>query len=91
MFFLYGSKTHLVVQANTKLKKVLETITQRCIQDSLDMNLVLAGLLSVGMQATNFEEGPPERDVIETAAREGESDAYEMTPVTKAVVDDRTN
>lgn len=81
MFFLYGSKIHLVAQANTKLKKMLELITQRCVDDALDINLVLTGLLGLGMKATNFEEGPPEHQDIEDSAREDEDEEHELQPV----------
>jgi hypothetical protein len=83
MFFLYGSKTHMVVQTNTKLKKMLEVIAQRCVKDGLDINLVLTGLLGLGIKSTNFEEGPPDRESIETTANEGANENYELTAVTR--------
>lgn len=83
MFFLVGSKVHLVVQANTKLKRVLELITKKCVEDHLDINLVLTGLLGVGINATQFEQGPPARDAIEQAALEGQNEDHNLKAVTK--------
>jgi hypothetical protein len=82
MFFLYGSKIHLCIQANTKLKRLLEIITKRCVEDGLDINLALTGLLGVGIQHTNFEKGPPERTTIEAVAQEGQDEEHELTAVT---------
>jgi hypothetical protein len=82
MFFLAGSKIHLVVQTNTKLKKLLELITKRCVKDSLDINLALAGLLGIGVKVTQFEMGPPERAAIEGEALEMSDEEYELHPVT---------
>lgn len=83
LFFLYGSKIHLVVQTNTKLRKLLEMITTRCVKDGLDVNLVLTGLLGLGVKATNFEAGPPERAAIENEATDGADEEYEMSAVTR--------
>jgi len=81
LYFVYGTKAHLVVQANTALKKTLETITRRCIDDALDINTVFTGLLELGIANSQFREGPPDREAIEEAANLDSCIEYELKPV----------
>lgn len=79
MFFCYGKKMHVMVQMNSKLKRMIEKITQKCVQDGLDINTILPGLLDAGMEHTSFLEGPPEIEDIEERANNEEDDS-ELDP-----------
>ena len=79
MFFLFGSKVHLAVQANTQLKKILEIITKRCIADKLDINLILTGLLSLALKESQFTSSSVE-ELISLATKDQDV-ACELTAV----------
>jgi hypothetical protein len=75
MFFTHGSKMHLMIQMNSKLKRVVEKITAKCVEDALDINVVLPGLLDMGIEAAKFIDGPPEIDELEERAHNEEDDS----------------
>jgi len=83
MFFTYGSKMHLMVQMNDKLKRLTEKITKKCAEDGLDINVVFPGLLDMGIEATAFLTGPPEIVEIEERA-DNEDDNSDLKAITDA-------
>jgi hypothetical protein len=85
MYFLFGKKIHLALHTNTKLKKILETITLRCVENKWDINTVMTGLLSIGISSTNLESNEPKIAAIEQVAREFDDEEYELSAVTKTV------
>lgn len=70
IFFPTASKTHLMVQSSPSLKKTLEIICERCVRDNLDINVALAGLLSIGMANSDFKKSPDKKK-IEKAGKPG--------------------
>lgn len=85
MYFLFGKKIHLALHTNTKLKKLLETITLKCVENRWDINTVITGLLSIGISSTNLESNEPKIDDIEKLAHECDNEEYELSAVTKTV------
>jgi len=81
MFFTFGSKMHLMVQMNNKLKRLIEKISKKCVEDGLDINVVLPGLLDAGMESMSFISGPPEIEEIEERGTNEEDDSELRSPV----------
>jgi hypothetical protein len=76
MYFLNGGKVHLAVQTNTQLRRVIGRIAKRCISQHLDINLILAGALTLGLTALDKST----KDVLLAGAEDVELDE-EMKPV----------
>lgn len=57
MIFPAGGKRHMFINSNAGLKQAMDKVVMKCLQANLDVNVVLAGLLHVGMQASKFDEG----------------------------------
>jgi hypothetical protein len=75
IIFPMGGKNHLYVQTSPTLKKVLETICEKCVHEGLDINVALGGLLSIGMAHTNFKKMDTKTEEIKEAGdTEGDSD-----------------
>lgn len=70
IFFPTAGKTHLMVQSSPSLKKTLEVICERCVREGLDINIALAGLLSIGMANSDFKK-KPDKAKIEKAGKSG--------------------
>jgi len=68
VIFPLSRKNHFFVQVNSGLKKTLEVIAQVCVQQGLDVNVALSGLLAVGMSTTGFKKAEPD---VETVVRAG--------------------
>ena len=82
MFFLFGSKMHLAIQANPTLKRSIEEIARVCADSQLDINKALTGLLCVGMQFTGFDRDNVNMDLL-LAAAEAEQQDFDLHAVTK--------
>lgn len=54
LIFPSANKTHMFVQANNSLKKVMNQIAAVCVERQLDINVVLTGLLTLGANQTDF-------------------------------------
>lgn len=70
IFFPTAGKTHLMVQSSPSLKKSLEIICERCVREGLDINIALAGLLSIGITNSDFKK-KPDKAKIEKAGKAG--------------------
>jgi hypothetical protein len=57
IIFPAGGRKHMYIAATPALKRVLESIAEKCIAEHLDINLVLGGLLVIGMENSQFK-GP---------------------------------
>lgn len=79
--FPAGGKNHMYVQCTPALKRVLETVAKGCVQQSLDMNIVLGGLLAIGMDNSNFKTESPENDTIVNRGSEVGSADLELPDV----------
>jgi hypothetical protein len=62
--FPAGGKNHMYVQVTPALKRILETVAQGCVQQRLDMNIALGGLLAIGLDSSNFKTSTPQNDKI---------------------------
>lgn len=66
--FPAGNKAHLYVACTPALKQTIEGIVEKCVLESLDINVALGGLLQIGMAHSNFmrtaspamDEGKPD-------------------------------
>ncbi len=77
IIFPTGSKRHLYVQSSPTLKRLMETICERCVRDGLDINVALSGLISIGMSQTDFKKPTSSTDKIKeegTAVVGGDGD-----------------
>jgi len=75
MAFFYGKKLHVMVEMNPTTKQKMEIISRRCIEEGLDINTILASVLSIGLKASGLQDGPFDDDVLEEAASEVEEDS----------------
>jgi hypothetical protein len=64
IIFPAGGKNHMYIQCSPALKRILETVSQGCLQQQLDINIALGGLLAIGMDSSNFKTGTPDNDTI---------------------------
>lgn len=55
--FPAGGKRHMFINSNASLKIAIDKIVMKCLQQNLDINVVLGGLLQIGMTASKFDEG----------------------------------
>lgn len=69
-----GGKNHLYIASNASLKKSLHSIATACIDQGMDINVALAGLLSIGLSQTNFLNKDGKAEVKDAANVSGESD-----------------
>lgn len=65
IIFPAGGKDHLFVAATPALVKNLSKVAEYCIANHLDINVVLGGLLTIGMSESNMIESGDTEDVIE--------------------------
>lgn len=54
LIFPAGQKKHLFVAATPSLVKSLTTVAEYCISNHLDINVILGGLLSIGISESNM-------------------------------------
>jgi hypothetical protein len=77
LIFPAGAKTHLYVAANPALKAKIQAIAEQAVAQRLDMNVALAGLLEIGMAATNFLKGKGTKEIeAEGTVDPGEGDEF---------------
>jgi hypothetical protein len=73
--FPCGGKRHLYVAATPALRRVLEQVATKCISEHIDINLVLGGLLIIGMENSQFQSIDTDVEKIKNAGTEdGSSD-----------------
>lgn len=75
IMFPAGGKNHMYIAANPTLKKNLEAIAEACVGQHLDINVALAGLLSIGLAQTNFLAGQGKREVVDIVEEDEGGDA----------------
>ena len=56
-------------------KKNLEAIAEACVGQHLDINVALAGLISIGLAQTNFLAGQGKREVVDIVEEDEGGDA----------------
>lgn len=73
--FPAGGKNHMYVNVTPALKRILETIAQGCVQQQLDMNIVLGGLLAIGMDNSSFKTVDADTNrVVDRGSEVGDSE-----------------
>lgn len=75
IIFPAGGKRHMYVATTPALKRVLEQVASKCIAEHLDINMILGGLLVIGMENSSFKTDEAELDrVSEAGSEEGDAD-----------------
>lgn len=81
LIFPAGGKNHMYINVTPALKRILETVAQGCVQQQLDMNIVLGGLLAIGMDNSAFKTLEPEADrIVERGSEVGDDNFTLPTP-----------
>jgi len=75
--FPASGKHHMFVQATNSLKKVLAPIAERCLQENIDINVALTGLLQIGISQTSFLQPKGDSTRVKSAEREVETNLPE--------------
>lgn len=80
IIFPAGQKNHLFVAATPALVKNLTTVAEYCVLHSMDINVILGGLLTIGLDQVKLT-GERDTEGLEEAGREGlEDDPYPSFP-----------
>jgi hypothetical protein len=74
IIFPAGGKAHMYVQCTPALKRILETVAQGCVQQQLDMNIALGGLLAIGMDQSSFKTKPDQEKIVREGSDVGSPD-----------------
>ena len=67
--FPAGQKNHLFVAATPTLVKSLTSVAEYCITNHLDINIVLGGLLTIGMDQSRMFGADPDLKEIESKGK----------------------
>lgn len=65
LIFPAGQKNHMFVAATPALVKNLATIAEHALVKHLDINILLGGLLTIGMEHSNMIEGSNTEEIVE--------------------------
>ena len=84
VIFPAGDKQHMFVQSTNALKKVLQQIGAACVEKQIDINTALAGILTIGVNQTEFLKAKPDvtariKAVVEEATDDPEDTNFEKT------------
>jgi len=77
IIFPAGGRKHMYIACTPALKRVMETIAAKCIAEHMDINLVLGGLLVIGMENSAFKTKEADLDSIKDSGTEEGSDELE--------------
>jgi len=72
--FPAGGKNHMYVQTSPALKRILEEVAEMCVQKGMDMNIILGGLLAIGMENSHFKTQPKVEEIVESGSEVGSSE-----------------
>lgn len=64
IIFPAGGKNHMYVACTQTLKNTLEAIAQQCAANNLDINVALAGLLTIGIGHSNFISADMDAEMV---------------------------
>lgn len=70
IIFPAGGKEHLFVAATPALVKSLTTVAEYCIANHLDINVLLGGLLTMGLDQSQLLNGGDKDEVIEVGSED---------------------
>ncbi len=80
IIFPLGGKKHMLVSATPSLKATLETLTKHSVTTGIDLNILLGGLLAIGLHNTKLKTDTPDKErIIEAGSIEGSSDIESLT------------
>jgi hypothetical protein len=65
LIFPAGGKNHMFVAATPALVRSLSSVAEYCVANHLDINVVLGGLLTIGISESNMIDSGETADVIE--------------------------
>lgn len=74
IIFPAGGRRHMYVAATPALKRVLEQVAAKCIAEHMDINMVLGGLLAIGLDNAAFMTPEVDMDAVLEAGSEDGSD-----------------
>ncbi len=74
IIFPAGGRKHMYIAATPALKRVLGEIAAKCISDHMDINMILGGLLVIGMDNSQFNKQADMERVTDAGTEEGSSD-----------------
>jgi len=73
LIFPAGGRNHCFVAATPTLVRTISSVTEYCVANHLDINVMLGGLLAIGLDQSKMLEGGGSDDVLEEG-REGLDD-----------------
>ena len=72
IIFPAGGRKHLYIAATPALRRMMELVAQKCIAEHIDINLVLGGLLVIGMENCAWKTPEAKIDeVVEKGSEDG--------------------
>lgn len=74
IIFPASGRRHMYVAATPALRRLLTEVAERCIADNMDINMVLGGLLAIGLENSQFRKDPDVEHIIEKGTEEGSDD-----------------
>lgn len=78
MIIPVGGKQHLYIKSNSALKKAVQNIAAACVVNKLDINVALTGIISIGLDNTDFLEGQGVDAIKEANAVDGDDEEFEI-------------
>ena len=82
LIFPMSNKNHLYVAATPALKRVLEEVCTSCVEQQIDLNIALGGLLTIGQHHSNFKTSTPDIEKVVRAGSEvGSADIQPVTDI----------
>lgn len=71
IIFPAGGRKHMYVAVTPALRRVLSDIAEKCVAENLDINMVLGGLLVIGMENSQFKTEPKNPEIVNKGTKEG--------------------
>lgn len=75
IIFPQGGRNHMYVAVTQSLKNTMEAIAQQCVSNNLDINVALAGLLTIGIGHSNFLSANMDAEMVTVSGSIDTSDA----------------
>lgn len=72
IMFPMGGRNHTFVQVTPALKKTIESVTEKCVAEGMDINTVLGGLLQIAIHHTGFFKNKENPDIVAAGSIEGD-------------------
>jgi len=72
IIFPAGKKHHIYIAANSSLKSAIEAIAEKSVEQDLDINVSLGGILQIGLAQTDFLTNDDNTSTVEHGTRDYE-------------------